>query len=409
MPPSSVRLLTGSAVGLALAALVLAHCTPSSSPKGKEGPKPGEGVPLPEGGTFSRKALLQAFGGCVLTNAREFQTAAETFAQTTDQAAGDPSKRTDAREAWKKAINVWQKLEVMQFGPAAMGSLPGGQEIRESIYSWPLGGRCLVEQNLVSKGYESAAFAQGLINTRGLLAAEYLLFYDGTDNACAPTANINTSGGWAALGAAELLARKAAYAKVVVADVASRARALVDAWDPAKGNFLAELTNAGAGSKAYATDPIAFNSVSDAMFYIELATKDMKVARPAGLTKCTTTTCPEALESPFALHSKEHVRNNLLGFRMLFSGCKDGGLGFDDYLHAVGQGELAGQIDQAAVGALAAVDAIDEPDLLPALSADLESVRALHAALKRITHLLKTQFAVILQLQVPSEAAGDTD
>ena len=39
--------------------------------------------------------------------------------------------------------------------------------------------------------------------------------YDGVDNACAATAQINTAGTWAAIGATELAARKRAYARAV--------------------------------------------------------------------------------------------------------------------------------------------------------------------------------------------------
>ena len=80
------------------------------------------------------------------------------------------------------------------------------------------------------------------------------------------------------------------------------------------------------------------NAVSDAMFYLEADVKDHKLGQPAGLSNCTTTTCPEALESHWAHRSKEHVRSNLVGFRKLFVGCGEGdaGLGFEDYLIAVG-------------------------------------------------------------------------
>lgn len=395
-----------------LARVLLVACVAAcSTKKSDSAPPAGDGATLPDGRVFTRAAMLQSVGDCTYKEVAAFRSAAETLASVTSQAAQDASKRADARDAWKRAMVIWQRLETMQFGPAAPSSVPGGAEIREPIYSWPLAARCFVEQNLVSKQYESPTFAQGLVNTRGMLAAEYLLFYEGTDNACIATAAINAQGTWAAMGAAELGLRKAAHAKVVADDVLARATALADAWTPGKGNFLGELARAGKGSQMFPTDQLALNSMSEALFYLDGITKDLKLGKPAGLTACTTPTCPEALESQFAGASKEHVRNNLLGFRQLFFGCDDKAFAFEEHLLAIGAGDLAKQIADATTAALAAVDAIEEPDLLPALSADLASVKALHAAVKRITDLLKSQFLSVLDLEIPKRFAteGDND
>ena len=76
------------------------------------------------------------------------------------------------------------------------------------------------------------------MSVRTLYGAEYLLFHDGVDNGCAPDATINASGSWAGLGATELASRRAAYAHAIAADVLTRERALLDAWEPGKGDFL---------------------------------------------------------------------------------------------------------------------------------------------------------------------------
>src|SRR5688572_18915038 len=159
----SAALLTGAVVS----------CKGVSSSKNQPaGPGAGEGVTLPEGGVFRRADLLKAFGECAQVNARTFVPLADELARATKVASETPSteSRAAARKAWEGAIDHWQKLEVLQYGPAGPTSRPGGKEIRESIYSWPLGGRCLVEQILASKGYEPETFSTGLVSTRGLLA-----------------------------------------------------------------------------------------------------------------------------------------------------------------------------------------------------------------------------------------------
>ena len=360
-----------------------------------------------------RAALLAAVAECALSTYREAHSEISALRTATKAAESDPSaaKRQAARDAWSAAMSKWQQAELMRFGPAAALGDPGGKELRDQIYSWPLTGRCLVEQQLVEKGYESADFASSLVNLRGLDAAEYLLFYEGTDNACAASATINTDGSWAALAATELQARKAAYAAVVMADVAARSAALVDAWDPAKGNFVAELSEAGKGSKTYSTDLRALNVVSDAMFYVDKELKDMKLARPLGLLECASATCPEALESRYAHRSKQHVLNNLLGFRKLFSGCgPDGeGRGVDDLLVELGAEDLAQRMTQALSGAIEAVHAIEEDDLAQALAADYASVQALHGAIKVLTDMQKTELVTVLTLDLPPLVQGDND
>jgi len=373
---------------------------------------PGEGVALPNGASFSRAALLGAIGSCVAAEAKDFAAASAQLAARVGEAVVDESKRAAAQAAWHDTMHVWQLLETMQIGPQAMRSLPGGQELRQAIYAWPAVNRCAIEQALVDKRYQLPAILAGSIEVRGLLATEYLLFYAGTDNVCAPNDPINGTGTWAALSATELASRKLAYAKVLVDDIAKQGQTLAAAWDPAQGNFVAQLATAGAGSTIYRNAQFALNSVTDALFYIDADLKDMKVARPAGLGSCTNATCPEALKSQWAGASKAHARDNLVGFRKIFTGCvpeQASALGFDDFLYAVGATELGGQIDAAAVAAIAAVDAITEPDMRSALDQDLDLVRGLYNQIRGVTDLMKTQFISVLDLEIPRRIEGDND
>ena len=371
----------------------------------------GDGATLPRR-TFTRAALLEAFGACAHAHARTFQEDAEALARAVNEAASTPSEATrqSARDAWRRAMATWQRAEVMQFGPAGAGTLPGGKSLRDTLYTWALTGRCSRAQALVDRSSEAAEFPDELPVKRGLLAAEYLLFHEGEDNGCASSADINATGAWSALGGDELARRKADYARVVADDVAARARVLFDAWDPAKGNFLFEFTKAGAGSRTYRSDAAAFNAVSDALFYVDYATKDLKLGRPIGLSACPTATCPDALESAFAGASKEHVRQNLLGFRALYAGCAETAAARLRRLPPRARGERAlEEMREAIDGAIAAVTAIEEPDLAPVLAADPGRVRALYDAVKRLTDLLKSQFLSILDLELPVRVEGDND
>jgi uncharacterized protein len=375
-----------------------------SGAAGDDGSDAGPEVP------FSKPALLGAVADCAQARYREFRERAQALADKTRAAAenADETRAVAAREAWVAAIASWQEAELFRFGPAAsVAEQPTGQGLRDEIYSWPLLSRCTIDQQIVSSAYKDQSFSASLISGRGLGAAEYLLFYGGADNGCSEFSSINAQGTWAALGTVQLARRKAEYASAAADDIAAHAGALLEAWS---AGYREQLVMAGAGSVVFTTDHKALNAVSDALFYADRELKDWKVGRPLGLVDCLTATCPEAVESPFALVSTAHLRANLVGFRRLFQGCRSGfsGLGFDDWLRAVGAADLADRMVAAARDAQIAVDELDPP-LERAIVVDPNKVAAVHRAFKGVTDLLKAEFVTVLNLELPKSVPSDTD
>jgi predicted lipoprotein len=378
-----------------------------------------EGGSKPDGGTEpgpaegTRVELLKAVSACVQTNARAFQTVSEELKTAVEALAASPEAgtRQAAREAFHRAMDAWQVLEPMHVGPAAPRATPGGAELRDNIYSWPLVSRCAVEEQIVSRGYESASFPTTLVSRRGLNALEYLLFYEGSDTECSSSSPIVADGTWAALPAEEREARKRAYAAVVAANVRQRADELVEAWEAGKGDFARTFETAGPGNAVYPSSQAALNSVSDALFYVEETVKDKKIARPLGLRECTKDTCPELLESRFAHRSKQNIAANLVGYRRLVQGCGANfeGMGFDDLLVAVGTEPLAAKLSERVLAAQAALQAVEEADLAQALAQDKASVRAVYDGLKGLTDVMKTELATVLDLELPASVEGDND
>jgi predicted lipoprotein len=315
------------------------------------------------------------------------------------------------QDAWQAANASWQVAEIFRFGPAARSADqdPGAQEIRDQIYAWRFGGRCPVETALVDKLYASTGFGASLISNRGLGAAEYLLFYPGFDTQCPDYSAINKNGTWAALGVTEIATRKRAYAAAVAADVLKNSQKLLRAWDPAGGNFRKQLTEPGSGS-VYPSEQAALNAVWNGIFYIEKEVKDYKLGIPLGLSECAVGLCPESLESRFANASTANIRQNYLGFRRLFQGCGGNytGLGFDDWLDAIGASGLRTRMMAALDGAQQALDALDAP-LEISITQDTERVADVYRALKRLTDLMKSEFVTVLDLELPAGAGSDND
>ena len=363
---------------------------------------------------FSKAAFLRQVADCAVARYQDFEVHAVAFDAAAKANLADPTDATAnaVKSAWQGANASWQVAEIFRFGPAARSADqdPGAQELRDQIYAWRFGGRCPVETALVDKLYASPSFGSSLINNRGLGAAEYLLYYPAFDNDCPDYSAINKNGAWAALGESEIATRKRAYAAAVAADVLENTRKLLFAWDPAGGNFRKKLTQPGNGG-VYPNEQAALTAVWNGIFYVEKEVKDYKLGIPLGVSPdCVSGLCPESLESRFAHVSTANIRQNYLGFRRLFQGCGGNytGLGFDDWLDAVGASDLRGRMLTALDAAQKAIDALDPP-LEISITQHTDRVWAVYAALKQLTDLLKSEFATVLNLDLPVGAGSDND
>lgn len=399
--------LLRSASRLILVGTALSACSSDS------GPNPGDGGIYADGSIASMTTeIIAQAGALVAVETDAFVVAVEALADATAtlSASGDEGARTAAQSAWNDAMAVWQRIELMQFGPAgAMHAVVGGEDLRDEIYSWPVDNPCRVDQETASAGYDLETFGDLPPNIRGLDALEYLLFFEGLGNACAPNSAINRDGTWAALGAAEITDRRAAYAAVIAGELLADARSLSAAWAEA-GSFRAEFAAAGESSTLFPTRREALNGLSDAMFYLDTEVKDMKLARPAGLSGCAEVVCPEEVESFWSSRSLANIQANLDAFSAIYHGGVRGAdaPGFHELLLALGADEIATSMD-AAIAAAIETAARGGDALAPHVESDLAYVIEIYEAVKAISDLMKTQFVGTLDLETPDRAAGDND
>ena len=310
----------------------------------------------------------------------------------------DPEALEGTRAAWRAAMVAWQEAEMMLVGPAAMND----RALRDVIYSWPTVSTCAVDQEVAMVHGDPGGYdiATRTANRRGLAALEYVLFTASLDHTCPSQLE---PPGWDDLSAEQRGAARCAYARAAAADVAARAGEVVSGWEVYAGDLAA------------GSPQVAANLISDAMFYLDTDTKDMKLAEPAGIAvnSCGAIEepCPDELESPHARHSKENVIANLTAFRMLYSGDREpggGGAGFDDFLGGLGAADLATAMGADIDAALVAAEAIPGT-LEEAIGESRDSVVQAHGAVKAVTDNLKSQFLTVLGLDAPDDAAGDND
>jgi predicted lipoprotein len=359
---------------------------------------------------FSKQALLDSFAKCAVVQYCQFDRLAVDLAAKTQVYAESPNEQTllAAKTAWYFAMQEWQLAELFRFGPAASAMELGGQNLRDKIYVYPNSSRCSAEEQIARESYLGDLEALPT-SARGLSTLEFLLFSSDTANQCSRYSVLNypAPGTWAALSAEDIVSRKRAFVRALGDDVRKQSQALISAWDAQGGDFERALLSAGQGSKVFASEQQALNAVSNAMFYMDKELKDWKVARPAGFGDCSSN-CPVTAETLYAKIGSDNVRANLKGFRLLFQGCGDNyaGLGFDDWLRAVGVGDIADEM-------LAALDGADEAlasfDLDQAFSSNPASVEPVYAALKAISDILKADVITALNLERPMSAEGDND
>jgi predicted lipoprotein len=319
--------------------------------------------------------------------------------------SGSETARTAAQDAWIEAMRAWQALEVMQVGPAGSSlTALGGENIRDSIYSWPTTNPCRVDQVTCRFEFEDGDFFEdALVNAYGLDALETVLFSAPNENSCSSNSGINREDTWDDVGAEGIAQARADYADLMAGKIASDLQRIRHAWE---SSFDTELATAGQGSEAFDSSVKGVNAIYDGLFYLETYVKDRKLGWPLGIRDCGQEDCSGEVESLMAGLSNEWLAANLNGFRALYTGGE--GTGLVDLLISVDEEELANDVLTRLDEADVAVAALSS-DINETLSSDPDTVEAAHAAIKEVTDLLKVDIATVLSLEVPSEAAGDND
>lgn len=322
-----------------------------------------------------------------------------------------------AQQMWRETMAAWQQAELYQLGPLSSN----GGALRNRIYSYssnaPLS-ECAVDQSVILAQSDDFNIATRSSNSRGLDSLEYLLFNDDLAHQCAPQVSITEN--WNALPEADRKAQRCAYALQVAEDVNQASQTLVDAWQTDNGNYRFEFLH-----PSYIEDHL--KALSDALFYIETHTKDLKVGIPAGIhANCLQVVCKEGAESRYSQTAFANIRNNLQAFRAMLMGGE--GPGFDDVIIDAGFAGVIEQFNTDIDLALAIISnsrtslyqqlveieqsgdhtACDNAAANPDVSGGIEVCR-LHGALKRITDRLRTDFVGIVNVDLPDRAQSDND
>ena len=247
---------------------------------------------------------------------------------------------------------------------------------------------------------------------------EYLLFNDDLTHTCAP--QVPATADWNELDETERRMARCDLARVIATDAADAAATVADRWDPDGGDYRATFLDPE-------TTGEALQHLTDGVFAMDLLVKDRKLGIPTGIhDDCSSTACPELVESPYARNSLANVSANTASFKTLFEGGE--GLGFDDFIVNEEFAEVADRfvantqdildyleyIDEALYDQVIAIEegergteclnAFAGPDLRAELSAC-----TLVGLVKRVTDDLKIDFVTIVGVALPGGAQTDND
>ncbi|MDO6746161.1 imelysin family protein [Gilvimarinus sp. 1_MG-2023] len=326
------------------------------------------------------------------------------------------SRLDDARAQWRNTMSSWQHAELFQVGPAAIN----GGALRNRVYAYASSASfssCAVDQSVVLAQGNSFDLTSRSFNSRGLAAIEYLLFNDSLAHTC--PAQIPQTQGWNERAEADRQLERCQYAQLLAEDVEAGVAELEQAWRCDAGDYRYEFI-------LPANHEASLKALSDALFYIELATKDAKLGVPLSIhLDCSAQACPDAVESPYAQISNDNIHSNLVGFKRAFNGEA---LGFADIIRTEGFADIADAFNQDIDAAIDLVQSINEPLLaqserILAMGGEVECLNAaanpevnsaypacqLHGLLKRITDRLRTDFITIVNLDLPDRGQSDND
>ena len=318
------------------------------------------------GKPVTQTELLSSWGEQVILPTYElFGDETQTLVTTIESLCEslDGESLAAARVAWASARSPWKQMEVFAFGPYDDAPLRLGPKID----FWP------ARENSIESilGDSSPIDPEALgAPTKGLPAIEYLLFREN------------------ALASLSESPRACEYLTLLSTDLQENANAIRSAWEPAEGNYLAELVEASGG--VFDDTHAALSEVVNRMaFTVENIRSDK-----LGVS-------PDKIESRFSDRSIEDIRDNLTGLENLYfndgvtlsSYAKDRGHDFDDLMR------------ESVATVRLALDRIPEP-LSTAIVDNPESIESALVALTSLQRLIQVDIIGALAL---APAFNDND
>lgn len=392
--------------------------------KPQDGNLPGE-FQNPNEGAFTEEKMLINIGVNVLSRSADnfaatvpvLKNSLRQYCEALSNGSSTRREETQAQLDWERAMLAFHQLEAAPFGPL----LDDGRLLNDFIYSWPYLNTCDIDKKTYENSNTPISSDRLLFNVRGLSAIEYLLFEKSLKSTCNLRANPAMKE-WNERPASQKKLDRCHWAQELVKDVEAKSVTLKSRWSVTDGNFTKTLFD---GSR-YKSIKESINALTDALAHIEKL-KDAKLGAPMGRHKdCAEDKCSSTVEHLYSGLSLGSAEAQLKGFRAIFTGSfsnSQPGFGLDDLLEKSGRKDVATKVLSALDKAIASVqsaqnngslfDQIETMD--PALCKKTTmterkvEICAVHADVREVAFLLKTEVLAALALRAPPTHQGDND
>lgn len=332
--------------------------------------------------------------------------------------AGEAAAQDAVKLVWQDAVNAMQKTESHAVGPIANNE----DTLRNRIHSYANTdlGACSIDRSVVAQGSSDFDLGVRSSNQRGLGAIEYLLFNPVLTTNCAP--QITETSEWDELSSTDKKTQRCSYASKLANDIASAASTVLSSWEVSGDDYRGAFVSEGNAGESLQT-------LTDAIIvHMDKEAKDRKVGIPTGVKEeCSSFSCPALVEFPYTETSSAAIKNNLQGFRSLFTAGD--GKGLDDLITARGYPDVTASLLEKTDAAIANIDAatvsiFDQATAIndaatetqctnSYVSPDTQSTNysacALTGLMKRITDVLKIEFVTVLEVNLPGSVQSDND
>lgn len=340
-----------------------------------------------------RGPLLRQLGESVFVPTyAELEGAAELLALRAAALCEEPSEEllAEAQAAWWEARAPWKRNEVLAFGPHTDPPLRFGPKLD----FWPARVDTIEAVLTGDTPLSAEAVAAFGASERGFPVLEYLLYQSDVD----------------LLGAFSPGGRRCQYLTALSEDLATQAAGLRRAWDPAEGDYLAQLADAGRipGGEFESVEAALGEVVNRLVFTIENVRGD-KLGVPLG-NRSGGEAQPDSAESRFSGRSLEDARDNVRGVAAVcFSGNAAEGepQNLASYLERIRRSDLVPPLRESLDSSLAALDAVPEPLTLAVLD-DPEAVAAASETLAELQRLIQVDIINAMGLTLTfNDSDGD--
>ncbi|MNK12099.1 Imelysin [compost metagenome] len=393
--------------------------TPSNPPtSGKPGNDDVYGDP--NAGDFTEEKMLINIGINVMARAADnFAAQApvlkNSIRQYCEALTNGPARREEAQVKmdWERTMSAYHEMEA-----APMALKDRGDYFGSNLYFWPYLNTCDIDNAVLENSKAPVDASRTLHNRKGLGAIEYLLFEGTLTSSCNMRAHPHMQE-WNARQETQKKLERCMWAQELVKDVEAKSQEIKAKWDVKGENFTSRIVNNSKGTKE------AINALTDSMANIEIL-KDAKLGVPTARHKdCAMDKCPQQVEHKYSGASLASAEAQLKGFKAIFTGSfsNQPAFGFDDLLIKAGRQDVSQKLIAALDRAIASVqnaqtlgtfqeqvEAMD-PALCKASTMGDRKVEicAVHADVREVAFLLKTEVLAALALRAPPTHQGDND